>query len=181
MNSTFNLKKKLPIIIFVVVSLYAAVFATFMVVAGILPSRIYNNERYLARTDATANKVQYKRTVQDDGVVTVTCGRMTGTDVVWEYKSDGDMTLQMHYTFQVTSGKAKLILVNPDKTVTTLVELDSAAAADSQIKHPDTSDNTAAQETESTMDLELKQGDSQIKIVCGKGTSFSLRFYLNGL
>ncbi|MDE6916889.1 MAG: hypothetical protein K2P39_08850, partial [Lachnospiraceae bacterium] len=111
MNSTFNLKKKLPIIIFVVVSLYAVVFATFMVVAGILPSRIYNNERYLARTDATANKVQYKRTVQDDGVVIVTCGRMTGTDVVWEYKSDRDMTLQMHYTFQVTRGKAKLILV----------------------------------------------------------------------
>ena len=42
----------------------------------ILPSRIYNDERFLVKELNTANKKNYKKNKQDE-ITTITCEKMT--------------------------------------------------------------------------------------------------------
>ncbi len=164
-NTNHAKPKALWIIIAVIVILFAAIFTGVFMITTFLPASFYDNPDLLTRFDG-ANKVRYRHSTQD-GVITVTCGKMTGADVIWKYTADADISRQMQYTFQVTKGKAKLILITPDNNVTTLVEQDSAAVND-----PESSES----DFEHTIDLALKKGKNQIKIVCAKGTSFSLLF-----
>lgn len=157
------MKKRLPILITVIALLYAAIFGTIMLITIFLPSAVYDNQKLLIGGDR-ANKINYKLSIHD-GITTVNCDKMTGADTLWKQKADCDMKLQMDYMFQVTKGKAKLILVNPDDTVITLAECDS----------DDTTDAAVLAE-ESTAVLDLKKGENRVKIVCEKGAAFSLSF-----
>lgn len=163
------MKKKLPIIIAIVVILYAAIFATVMLITIFQPAAVYNDQKLLAGHDS-ANKMNYRLSIHDE-TTTVKCNKMTGADTLWSYNADNDISLNMHYTFQVTNGKAKLILVNSDDTIITLAEQDSAVASD------DPDSITSA--TESIAVLDLKKGVNRIKIACEKGASFSLSFNIS--
>ncbi|MDE7184482.1 MAG: hypothetical protein K2O40_08410, partial [Lachnospiraceae bacterium] len=131
------MKKKLPIIIGCCLFVYAAIFVIIMLAAFLLPSYVYGNDKLIASELNSANKIKYRRRVHD-GITTVTCDKMTGMDVIWKYNTSEDVAMQMNYTFQVTSGKAKLILIQPDNTSITLTEQDSDAGEN------DVSDTTSS-------------------------------------
>ena len=171
------MKKKLHFIILVGVIVYGAIFIAIMLYTIFTPSTVYDNQELIAKNQSSANKMNYKLS-RHDGTTTITCGKMQGMDIIWEYEADEDAVCQMYYNLKVTSGKAKLVLIQPDKTVITLAEQDSTANENSQTAESITTDNT--DETTSTegpmVELDLKKGKNRIKIVCGKGTSFSLSF-----
>lgn len=165
------MKKKRPIIIAIIGIFYAAVFATVILLTIFLPAAVYDDQKLLAGIDS-ANKMNY-RLSKNDGIITVKCNKMTGADTLLRYKADDDMNLNMYYTFQVTSGKAKLILVNPDDTVITLVEQSGDDASEQNVSTAVDSDSIAPA-AESMAVLDLKKGENRIRIVCEKGTAFSL-------
>ena len=167
------MKKKLPIIIFVIIILYAVIFAVVLLGTMYLPSSVYDNPNLIIQNFNSANKINYRKSTQD-GITTINCGKMTGMDTIWNYKVDEDVTLQMYYTFQVTKGKAKLILINPDNTIIPLVEQGGDDASEQAVSTTDSSGMTAPEER--TVALNLKKGESRLKIVCEKGTAFSLSF-----
>lgn len=156
------MKKKLFVIIAVIAIIYAAIFATVALITIFLPATVYDNQKLLAGGDSS-NRMNYRLSIHDE-TTTVKCDKMTGSDTLWKYNADNDKNLQMEYTFQVTSGKAKLILVNPDDTIITLAE--QAGADGSELSAP----------AESIVELDLKKGVNRIKIVCEKGATFSLSF-----
>lgn len=170
-------KKKPHIIIICGVILYAALFIVIMLETSLLPSKVYDNQELLSKKLNSFNKMNYRKSTHD-GITTVTCGKMQGMEIIWEYKADEDTTRQLNYSLDVTSGKAKLVLIQPDGTVTTLAESDSTAHESSPTSESGTADNPdeTTATAESITELDLKKGKNRIKIVCGKGTSFSLSF-----
>lgn len=160
-----KMKKKMFIILGSIVVFYIVIFAAVLSVTFVLPSQVYNNEQLLAKELNTASKKNYKKNKQDE-MITITCEKMTGMDTLWKYNTLEDITIQMNYSLQVTSGKAKLILVQPDNTLITLAE--ESAMDNQQI-------NTMEQKCE----LDLKKGKNRIKIVCEKGTAFLLSFQIS--
>lgn len=164
--------KNLAVVIVIIGILYAAIFSVVLLVTIFLPSAVYDNPDLIAgKSDGSANKVNYKVSTRDS-TTTINCKKMTGMDTIWEYKVYEDKTLQMDYTLNVTSGKAKLVLITSDNTITTLAEQDGREQEPDAAAHSDP-------ETSST-ELNLKRGTNRIRIVCGKGTAFSLSFNISG-
>lgn len=125
------------------------------------PAGVYNDEEKLAADYDSYNIVSGVRNQLDNGAEG-SFGKMEGMVTARKFEAKEDTAAEMEYDFSVTKGKAKLILVAPDGTVTTLVELeeqDSEAAAES-----------------GTVELQLQKGTNLIKAVGGKGASFSYTF-----
>ncbi|MFG6367191.1 MAG: hypothetical protein K1W16_01980 [Lachnospiraceae bacterium] len=147
-----------------IVAFYVAVFTVILLGTLILPSQVYNNKQLLSKELNTANKKNYKKEKQN-GITTITCEKMTGMETIWKNNVLENITLQMQYSLHVTSGKAKLVLVQPDNTIVTLTEQESNSIDNQQI-------DSATMEQKCRLDL--KKGRNKIKIVCEKGTAFSL-------
>ncbi len=174
------MKKKLPIIIVIIVILYTVIFAVTLLITMYLPSSIYENPNLIIRSFNSANKINYRKNTQD-GITTINCGKMTGMDTIWKYMVDEDMTLHMYYNFEVTSGRAKLVLITPDDAIITLAEQDSAECKEESEKESSivNDSGTETSTTGSMTELNLEKGENRIKIVCEKGASFSLSFKIS--
>ncbi|MDU1315414.1 MAG: hypothetical protein E6940_15435 [Clostridium septicum] len=81
--------------------------------------------------------------------------KIEGMDTIWTYESDKDMELDMTYLLNVISGKVKLVLIEPDSSVTNIIEA---------TKESDVIDYA-------TNILRIKKGLNRIKIVADKNTS----------
>lgn len=81
--------------------------------------------------------------------------KIEGMDTIWIYESDKDMELDMTYLLNVISGKVKLVLIEPDSSVTNIIEA---------TKESDVIDYA-------TNILRIKKGLNRIKIVADKNTS----------
>lgn len=138
---------------------------------GALYDDIYDDDQKIASDANSYNKVRYKQvSINDD--TTITCEKMGGMDTIWEYDADADVDLQMHHTFEVTQGRAKLVLIRPDDTICVLAEQEGPSGESSPVGGTEGDDPAE----ESVSILELGQGTNRIKIVCEKDTSFSLSF-----
>ena len=115
-----------------IVAFYVAVFTVILLGTLILPSQVYNNKQLLSKELNTANKKNYKKEKQN-GITTITCEKMTGMETIWKNNVLENITLQMQYSLHVTSGKAKLVLVQPDNTIVTLTEQESNSIDNQQI------------------------------------------------
>lgn len=80
-----------------------------------------------------------------DGVYKGTM-RISGYGSIWKYDSDKDGTVSAKYKLNVKTGKAKLILVTPDKNVSVLVENDKKS-------------------TDGSLDIPVKKGKNIVKLV----------------
>ncbi len=172
------MNKKLSVVLFIIVTLYAAIFGVIMVITILQPSMAYENtDLLLGNIVNSSNKINYRQFTKD-GITTITCKKMTGMETIWKYQANEDMTLQMVYDLKVTNGKAKLVLITPDDTIITLTEQDSAVFEDNNGQASETTkySDTGMPDMESTVDLNLQKGENRIRIVCRKGTTFSLSF-----
>ncbi len=60
------MKKRILIILGSITIFYGIIFAVVLSMTLILPSRIYNDERFLVKELNTANKKNYKKNKQDN-------------------------------------------------------------------------------------------------------------------
>ena len=79
---------------------------------------------------------------------------MEGMGTVWRFDAEEETEVTITYMLDVSSGKAKLVLISPDDEVTTLVEYTE-----------ETSDGEEHIET-----FTVSAGENRIKLVAGRGT-----------
>ena len=108
----------------------------------------------------TYNLSNYEQ-VQSDLHFTASVGKMEGMDTIWVLDAEEDMTVDITYQLSVFSGKMKLVLIDPEKEVSVIVECDS--------------------EMEETVQstLDVKKGNNRIKIVAAENTEFDIDMTLS--
>lgn len=123
---------------------------------------VYDNETQIASQSNSYNKINYKQS-ETGNTITVVCETFEGMDTLWSYYADGTENFDFAYDLKAESGKAKLVLIRPDKTLETLVEVTG---------------ETQGREAEGAMTLELEEGSNRIKLVGGEDTRIDLEMTL---
>ena len=137
------------------------IVACFIAGCGINPMlAVYDDDVKIASDSNTYNLINYEQ-VQDDLHFTASVEKMEGMDTVWVFDAEEDTTVDITYLLNVSSGKMKLVLINPDKEVSVIVECDAEMA-------------------EPVQDiLEIKKGNNRIKIVASENTQFNIDMTLS--
>ncbi|GAA0085303.1 lipoprotein [Clostridium sp. CTA-7] len=112
-----------------------------------ITNSIYDNNAKIAKSYDSFGLDDSKETIES-GVYTGKL-KLSGCGTIWRYESDSDFNLEAPCKLSVKSGKAKIVLISPDDTVTNLVE----------ISNKDTTDENT------TLTLPIKKGINRIKIV----------------
>lgn len=121
---------------------------------------VYDNNAKIAGDTNTYNLSNYEQ-VQSDLHFTASVGKMEGMDTIWVLDAEEDMTVDITYQLSVFYGKMKLVLIDPEKEVSVIVECDS--------------------EMEETVQstLDVKKGNNRIKIVAAENTQFDIDMTLS--
>ena len=117
---------------------------------------LYGNEDEIASENNSYNLNEKEQTIKDQqykGKI-----EFEGMDTLWTYDAKEDEDIDITYLITVISGKVKIVLITPDKTVSTIVE------------------NTSKSELNdyATNTLHIKKGMNRIKIVAEKNTDVEL-------
>ncbi|MDR2933448.1 MAG: hypothetical protein LBV27_10125 [Oscillospiraceae bacterium] len=120
-----------------------------------LHNAIYDDDKAIAGVDSVVVLTSIG-TCLDEGSYEITIASQTGAQTVWRCDADSDTgTVNLSCRMTVSDGgKAKIVLIDPDNVVTTLLE--AAAGDDEQL-------------TEYTFDAE--KGRYRIKIVAADGAA----------
>ena len=116
---------------------------------------IYDNDIKIASNTNSYNLNNYEQTAED-GHFTASVEKMEGMDTIWGFDSEEDKSLDITYTMNVSSGKMKLVLINPKGDVSIIAECDT------EMSEP----------IQSTLNVE--GGNNRIKIVAGENTKFDI-------
>lgn len=81
----------------------------------------YNDAKTLAKSGDTYSRVNYSQT-KNAKRVTVSGEKFAGMDTLWRYQADEGEEAGLSFTLGVEKGKVKLVFINPDGEVITLVE-----------------------------------------------------------
>lgn len=84
----------------------------------------YNDAKTLARSGDSYSRVNYSQT-KTGGKITLSGEKFAGMDTLWKYRADEGEEAGLSYTLGVGQGKVKLVFINPDGEVITLVECQS--------------------------------------------------------
>lgn len=85
---------------------------------------IYDNDAKIASNTNTYSLTNVEQ-VHSDLHFTASVGKMEGMDTVWVFDAEEDTAVDITYQLNVSSGKAKLVLIDPEKEVSVIVECDS--------------------------------------------------------
>lgn len=121
---------------------------------------IYDNDTKIASESNTYSLKNIEQ-VHSDLHFTASVEKMEGMDTVWVFDAEEDTVVDITYQLNVSSGKAKLVLIDPEKEVSVIVECDS------KMEEP-------VQET-----LDIRKGNNRIKIVAGENTQFDIDFTIS--
>lgn len=121
---------------------------------------VYDDNVKIASHSNTYNLINYEQ-VQEDLHFTASVEKMEGMDTVWVFDAEEDTIVDITYLLNVSSGKMKLVLINPEKEVSIIVECDSEMAE-------------PVQDT-----LEIKKGNNRIKVVASENTQFDMDMTLS--
>lgn len=133
----------------------AAMMVSLLTTGCIMNSgdRVYDSEKELAGNYSSYNLTQSASSVSDNSL-TGAALKMEGMGTVWRFDAEEETEVTITYMLDVSSGKAKLVLISPDDEVTTLVEYTE-----------ETSDGEEHIET-----FTVSAGENRIKLVAGRGT-----------
>lgn len=84
----------------------------------------YNDAKTLAKSGDTYSRVNYSQT-EKQGQISLSGEKFAGMDTLWKYRADEGEEAGLSYTLGVGKGKVKLVFINPDGEVITLVECQS--------------------------------------------------------
>ena len=116
---------------------------------------IYDNDIKIASSTNSYNLSNYEQTAED-GHFTASVEKMEGMDTIWVFDAEEDTSLDIAYTLNVSSGKMKLVLINPTGDVSIIAECDTEMTEPVQSA------------------LNVESGNNRIKIVAGKNTKFDI-------
>ncbi len=126
---------------------------------------VYDNEARIASQSNSYNKVNYRQS-EKNNTITVVCETFEGMDTLWDYDAEGTESFDFAYDLKSESGKAKLVLIRPDGSLETLVEV---------------TDKTEGRKAEGAMTLEMEAGRNRIKLVGGEDTQIDLEMTMTKL
>lgn len=121
---------------------------------------IYDDDVKIASASNTYSIMNCEQ-VQSDLHCTASVGKMEGMDTIWVFDAEEDTAGDITYRINVSSGKMKLVWIDPEKEVSVIVECDSEM-------------DDSVQET-----LHVKKGNNRIKIVAGENTQFDIDFTIS--
>ena len=84
-------------------------------------ARVYDNEKALSGNANSYNLVNYSGSMSDN-TVSGSAEKLEGMDTIWEFNTDEPTEVNISCNLTVTPGKAKLVYIDPDGTVTTIAE-----------------------------------------------------------
>ena len=122
-------------------------------------ARVYDNERALAGKYNSYNLINYSSSLSDN-TVSGSAEKLEGMDTIWRFDTDEPAEVNISYNLTVTSGKAKLVYVDPDGTVTLLAEC------------------VAGEENEQSASesIKVEEGENRIRLVGAEDTSLEYKF-----
>lgn len=115
-------------------------------------TRVYDNEDMIVKDYNSYNLVMSKQHVEDN-CLTGSAQSLEGMGTIWRFDAAEDTEVNLTYRINVSSGKAKLVLISPDDTITTLAEC--------------TPDSDGEEVTET---FQANEGENRIKLIGAKGT-----------
>ena len=121
--------------------------------------RFYDNEKGIAGETNSYNLTNYSGS-QDDNTVSGSAEKMEGMDTIWNYTASDDTEVILSWKLSVSSGKAKLVLIDPDGNLSTLVECEASSDG----------------EQEGSGTFEIKQGENRVKLVGAEETALEFEF-----
>jgi len=121
---------------------------------------VYDNDQKIASETNTYNLDKVDQTTED-GHFTASVEKMEGMDTIWSWDAEEDTTLDITYTLNVFSGKAKLVLINSKGEVSMIAECDT------EMTEP----------IQSTLNVE--KGNNRIKIVANENTKFDVEISIS--
>ncbi len=83
-------------------------------------NNIYDNDEQIASENNSYNMFSQEQEV--DGSVCKGTVELEGMDTLWSYESTEDIELEISVSLNVTAGKAKLVFIAPDGTLTEIFE-----------------------------------------------------------
>ncbi len=121
--------------------------------------RFYDNEKGIAGQTNSYNLTNYSGS-QDENTVSGSAEKMEGMDTIWNYTSPDNTEVNLSWKLSVSSGKAKLVLIDPDGNLSTLVECEASAGG----------------EQNGSGTFEIKKGENRVKLVGAEETSLEFEF-----
>ena len=138
------------------IQLLAVICCTVLLIPGCVVNRgtkIYNSDEMIVKDYNSYNLVMSRQSVSENHL-TGSAQTMEGMGEIWEFDAPKDLDVKIESQITVSSGKAKLVLIDPDDTVTILKEY--------------TADSKAEQKYSET--FRVKKGHNRMKLVAGKDT-----------
>ncbi len=133
----------------------------FIGVGNSTMNKVYNDNSKIADVFDTFGIDESKQTIESGSYKGKL--KLSGSLTVWSYESSEDIELEVPYTFSVKGGKAKIVLISPDNTVTTLIENTDKATVDGQ----------------TTLTVQIKKGINRIKLVGYKKSEIDVELHID--
>lgn len=121
---------------------------------------VYDDDAKIASNTNTYSLINCEQ-VQSDLHFTASVEKMEGMDTIWVFDAEKDTAVDITYKLNVSSGKMKLVLINPEKEVSVIAECDSGME--------DFVSDT----------LDIKKGNNRLKLVAGENTQFDIDFTIS--
>jgi hypothetical protein len=155
------MKSKKSIILIVTLIIVTVGVINFIGVGNNKMNKIYNDNSIIAdkadcwgidESEQTAELGMYKGKL-----------KLSGCGTIWKYESSEEFDLKVPYTLLVKSQKAKIVLVSPDNTVTTLIE----------------NTNKSTVNGSTTITVPIKKGINRIKLVGYKKSEIEVELHID--
>ena len=109
-----------------------ALAVLIVVLISYFNDNIYNNKSKITSLSDKSSFRNYERNFKEHETE-AKLKEISGTETIWSYEADKDMSIDTSYLFKVLNGEAKLVLINPDNTVTNIVESTQDSTVDTTV------------------------------------------------
>lgn len=108
----------------------------------------YNSTEKIAENTDWYQKVSYVGKSTDDGM-SISIGEFDGTETIWKKTLENKKDVEIDFSFTLTEGQAKIVHIDADGNVTTIIESASESLTDEVV----------------TKTVSLTDGENRFKIV----------------
>lgn len=147
------MKKRAKVVLFVLIIL---VFTSGCVLNT--GAKVYDNENMIVKNYDSYNLVKSKQNVENN-CMSGSAETMEGMRTIWKLDTSEASDVNISYKIKISSGKAKLVLISADNTITNLVEC--------------TPESDFEEEKSDTFHVEA--GENRIKLIGAKDTKIEYK------
>lgn len=141
---------------------YIIIFTLVCTGCGLSPMKsLYSKDSKISSASNSFNLNSEEQSIDTEGYT----GKLEfeGMDTIWKFETEKDAEIKISYLLSVRSGKAKLVLINPECEVEILVE---------------NKDNTIQEQLE-MIRVSLKKGENRIKLVASDKAKIDIKLQID--